>query len=189
HGARLDPSEAELYSRPSEGLIKVSDRVRSVADALAGADADAATLVWRFWNFLHDEFTFGIVRYDELDPAHPVDWALEHRYFDCQLGAALFCSLCRARGLPARMVGGYLLRMASPSIHTWLEVWIEGVGWVPFDLATWKLSDGGRDKEWRDYYFGQLDHRLTTQRPPRLFNGLGDVRLPRAWQMLFSLDG
>jgi hypothetical protein len=53
----------------------------------------------------------------------------------------------------------------------------------------WDLSAGGKDEGWRDYFFGQLDHRMVVQRPPRLFNGAGSVRLPSAWHLLIAVEG
>jgi hypothetical protein len=29
---------------------------------------------------------------------------------------------------------------------------------------------------------------MAVQRPPRLFNGAGSVRLPRAWHLLYALE-
>jgi hypothetical protein len=184
--AALDPAEAELYTRPSEGLIKVSPRVRALGERLAGDAGDTWTAMRRFWRFMMDELSCGAIHYAEFDPTCPVDWVLEHGWYDCRVGSALLAALCRARGTPARLVSGYQLYVEAPSAHTWLEVWIDGWGWVPFDLLGWDLSAGGRDEDWRDYFFGQLDHRMAVERPPRLFNGAGSVRLPSAWHMLVA---
>jgi hypothetical protein len=184
----LDPAQAELYTRPSEGLIKLTKRVRALARDLAG-ELSPSMALRQFWNFMLDDLACGAVHYDELDPVQPLDWVLEHRWYDCQLGSAIVAALCRARGIPARLVNGYMLHTAAPAFHTWLEVWIEEKGWVPFDLFSWDLSLGGRDADWRNYYFGQLDHRMIVERPPLLFSGTGTVRLPHAWHRLVAPDG
>jgi hypothetical protein len=185
--APLDPAEAELYTRPKEGLIRVSARVEALAAELAGAEEDRWAVVRRFWAFMMEQLACGSIHHDQLDPAAPADWVLERGWYDCQVGSALFAALCRARRIPARLVSGYMLQPAAPGFHTWLEVWFDEEGWVPFDLLGWSLSMGGRDTGWRDYYFGALDHRMAVERPPRLFGGPGAVRLPRAWHMLASL--
>ena len=184
----LNRTEVELYTRPNEGLIKVSDKVAALATKLASKECDPIEIMRRYWAFMLDEFSFGVLHHDELDPARPVDWALEHGWYDCQVGSAFLVALCRARGLPARMVSGYTLYPTAPGFHSWLEVWIEGRGWVPFDLVNWDLSAGGRDEGWRDYFFGQIDHRMVVHRPPRLFSGPGSVRLPDAWHLLVALE-
>ncbi|MFI4976868.1 MAG: transglutaminase family protein [Caulobacterales bacterium] len=186
--AALDPPEVELYTRANEGLIRITDRVRALAAELAGNAPDARTKVHRFWDYMMDELSCGMVHYDAFPPGRPLDGVLESGWFDCQVGSALFVALCRARQIPARIVSGYTLHRASHDAHTWFEVWFDGEGWVPFDLGSWGLSDGGRDAAWRDHYFGRTDHRLAVERPPRLFNGSGQVRLPRSWHMLLSLD-
>lgn len=182
--ARLDPAEAELYTRPSEGLIRISPVVRALAERLAGGLFNPWAVLGRFWRFMIEDFCCGMIRHGDLDHRRPLDWALENGWYDCQIGSALLAALCRARGLPARLVGGYLLYVKAPSIHTWVEVWIEGWGWVPFDLLAWEVSAAGRDEAWRDYFFGRLDHRVAVERPPRLFNGAGAVRLPPDWRLL-----
>ncbi len=180
----LDPTEADLYLRPSEGLIKVSERVRALADRLAIGAADALAMVRRFWAFMMDDLACGVIHHHALSQAEPLDTVLEQGWYDCQAGSALMVALCRAKGVPARVVSGYMLYEAAPSFHTWLEVWLDDRGWTPFDLLSWDLSAGGRDADWRDYFFGRLDHRAAVQRPPRLFNGAGSVRLPPAWHVL-----
>jgi hypothetical protein len=183
----LAREEEALYTRPSEGLIKVNERVRALAAELAGADSDVLAVVRRFWGFMLDELAFGVIHYDVLDPADPLGWTLEHGWYDCRTGSALLVALCRARRIPARLVTGYRMCVAAPGFHTWVEAWADGRGWTPLDLSSWDLSAGGRDAGWRDGYFGRLDHRAVCERPPRLFGGLGTPRLPAAWHMLLNV--
>ena len=185
--ARPDAQALALYTRPSEGMIKVSPRVAALAAELAGADADPMAILRRIWAFVLDALGYGYIHNDAIDPAAPLDWVLEHGWYDCKIGAALIAALCRARGIPARLVSGYVLCAASPGFHTWTEAWIDGRGWLPLDLSSWSLSAAGRDAEWRDFYFGRLDHRMTVERPPRLFSAPNPMRLPEAWQMLINL--
>jgi transglutaminase-like putative cysteine protease len=56
----------------------------------------------------------------------------------CQDHAHIFIAACRASGVPARYVTGYLLMAGSdpePAHHAWAEAWVEGLGWVGFDVA------------------------------------------------------
>ncbi len=110
---------------------------------------------------------------------------MEGGWYDCVTGSALLAALCRARDIPARLVGGYLLHVAAPTQHYWIEGW----GWAPFDLLSWDLSAGGRDPAWREIYFGRLDHRMVVERRPRLFSGAGSLRLPLASIMLNAPRG
>ena len=184
----LDAAEVELYTRATEGLVKVSERVAALAARLA-ADARAPdAIVRRFVDFLIDHVTIGAVHYDRLDRGAPLDSVLESGWCDCQMASALLVALCRARAIPARLVSGYLLTPATPAGHYWAEVFVDGA-WRPFDSAAADLAAGGRDAAWRDYYSGRLDHRMTTQVLPRVFNLAPSVRLPPLWHTLQRLDG
>jgi transglutaminase-like putative cysteine protease len=59
----------------------------------------------------------------------------------CRDYAVLLIELCRARGLAARFVSGYLYEAASsgatppllPAMHAWAEVYLPGAGWRGLD--------------------------------------------------------
>ncbi len=181
--APLDTQDAELYLRPIEDLIRVTPRVQSLAAELAG-DKSPQAAVKAFWDFMLDKLRLGAVRYDELKPETAVEVMLDGGWSDCQLGAALFISLCRAHGLPSRMIGGYFLYRLAPSKHYWAEVWIEGRGWLPYDWIGWDLSEAGRDIAWRDRFAANCDYRMVTECFPHSFTGPMSVRFPSGWQML-----
>jgi hypothetical protein len=181
HGAEGSPAD---YLRRSEGLIQVSDRVRELADHLAGPGARPGAALRAFWNFLLDELMCGAIHYDQVTAAAPCDWVLDSGWYDCHLGSALLVALCRARGIPARLVGGHVLYRAAPTNHYWAEVWLDNEGWRPFDLLCWDLSGGGADGAWRDHFYGRIDPRMVTQCFPRQFTGSPGVTLPPAWHML-----
>lgn len=181
----LGPADTR-YLRPRDGLIVVSDRVAALANSLADPDADPLVTLRAFWNYCLDEFSQGAVHYDQVDVEAPGDWLLESGWGDCQLVAALFASMCRARGIPARILGGFYLYRACPTNHFWAEAWIDGQGWTPFDFVSWELSGGGRDQAWRDYFFGRIDCRLTNQCLPLDFTGAVGVTIPAAWHIVQS---
>ena len=179
---QLNADQAELYLRPTEGLIRVTPRIQALADALAGANGPFAA-VTAFWNYMIDELVCGAVHYDTVAAGAPGDWVLDSGWYDCQLGAAMLVSLCRARGIPARILSGHVLYRLAPTNHYWCEAWIDGYGWLPFDFLSWDLSAGGRDPAWRDHFARQVDYRMLTQCLPLEFTGPMSVRLPSAWQM------
>jgi transglutaminase-like putative cysteine protease len=53
--------------------------------------------------------------------------------------AHVFVSCCRSLGLPARYVSGYLCAdthdEAGISSHSWAEAWVDGAGWLSYDVA------------------------------------------------------
>lgn len=66
---------------------------------------------------------------------------LESRQGYCSYFATAFVLLARAEGLPARYVQGYCVPMeeceevmvTSDMAHAWPEVYIDGIGWIPFE--------------------------------------------------------
>ena len=56
----------------------------------------------------------------------------------CQDHAHIFISAARTLGVPARYVTGYLVlgeQSRSDAHHAWAEAWVDGLGWVGFDVA------------------------------------------------------
>ena len=56
----------------------------------------------------------------------------------CQDHAQIFIAAARAMEIPARYVSGYLMmndRIEQEATHAWAEAWIQGLGWVGFDVS------------------------------------------------------
>jgi hypothetical protein len=183
HVGGLDDEHRRLWLRPMEGFAMVTPRMAALAEHLAGSKRDQDA-VSAFWDHLIRSFCLGVVRYDAFRPETALDWALDHGWFDCQIGCALLVALCRARGIPARLVGGNFLYRTYPSNHFWAEVWLEDEGWRSIDLTSWSLSLGGELRDWRDRFFLRLEPRLVTQRMPRQITGPSSIKFPQRWQML-----
>ncbi len=184
--AALGEVDRALYLKRHEGLIVVSDRLAALAAALAPSPTPPHEAVSAFWAYLFEKFVTGDVHHDRIDASSPGDWALAVGWCDCLLASAVFVALCRARGIPARIIGGCQLYRVAPAKHYWAEVWFDDAGWTPFDFLAWDLSRGGRDHEWRDFFFGRIDCRLTFERLPRQFTGPVGVPIPPSWCMLTS---
>jgi transglutaminase-like putative cysteine protease len=55
----------------------------------------------------------------------------------CQDHAHLMLACCRARGIPARYVSGYIEPGDVPhgASHAWVDVWLNGTGWISIDVT------------------------------------------------------
>jgi hypothetical protein len=178
------PNGADTYLRPSEGLIRVTPRIQALSQALTGTGNNRLAIVTTFFHYIIDELMCGMVHYDQVNADAPGDWVLDAGWYDCQLGSALLVSMCRASGIPARILSGHMLYRLAPGFHYWAEVWIDGQGWIPFDFLTWDLSKAGRDAAWRNYFAGAIDYRMVTQCFPLTFTGPMSVRFPPAWHLV-----
>lgn len=63
--------------------------------------------------------------------------ALKEQKGVCVDYADLFIALCRAKGIPARYLGGVITEdRVTTRGHAWVEVYLKSCGWTPFD-PTW----------------------------------------------------
>lgn len=75
---------------------------------------------------------------EATDAETPASEAMAARKGVCQDHAHIMIAATRSVGIPARYVTGYLLTDgASPSAasHAWAEAWVDGLGWIGFDVA------------------------------------------------------
>jgi transglutaminase-like putative cysteine protease len=174
----LSESEAALYTRPVDGFVRVTPAVAALAESLAGKERSDLGALRRIWRFFFERMRFGPIHLGELDPEDRLSDLVRGASCDCFTGSALLVGLCRARRLPARVVGGVWLAPDAPTTHFWAEVYVSPYGWFPVDLASWDLAAGDyEDTEWAHYYFGQMDHRMKTVCLPRAFVGrVGPLR-------------
>ena len=81
-------------------------------------------------------------------PSKPVPDMLAHFLFErrkghCEYFASAMAVMLRTRGIPSRLVTGFQSGVMNPvngwlilrasDAHSWVEGWIEGIGWVTFD--------------------------------------------------------
>jgi len=109
-----------------------------------GETIDTMTLLQNLNARIHD--TFRYQRRDEPGVQTPAE-TLKLGSGSCRDFATFFIEACRALGLAARFVSGYMLCEATEaggaSTHAWAEVYLPGAGWKGFD-PTSKLVIGSQ---------------------------------------------
>jgi len=87
--------------------------------------------------------------------------SLPRRTGDCGEYSLIFVALCRAVGIPARVVNGHWCCQAKENYHVWNEFYLPGYGWLPADATDGRIvrDHPGQLAGHGDplYYFGNLD--------------------------------
>ena len=188
-GAAVDSSE-QVWIREREGLIAPSAAVAALADNFARVGATVRDFVHTAWDWLMTHLRFGDVHRGDLDADDALGGVLRTGVADCVLGSSLLVALCRARGIPARLVSGFLLHPANLGPHTWAEVRLAPDQWAPFDFGSWCYSAGDpRDPDWGQFFRGRVDARYLAEVAPRDFTGWGSAPPPERWFRLERLRG
>jgi hypothetical protein len=184
------PAEEQLWLRLGEGLIKPSIRIAHLARHLADTAGDARAYAHAAWAWLMRNLRCGDVLRSELDADDPLGGVFDRPVADCVLASSLLVAICRAAGIPARLVSGFLLHPAAVAPHSWAEVRLCANDWAPFDFASWSYCAGDPvDPEWGNFYRGRIDARMTAEVAPREFTGWGSAPAPQRWFRLERLRG
>lgn len=159
-GAPLDFSssdhaaELEVFGSVPESVSAVVDAAH--ADGVQGDDyvGRAETVRWLMAYFSSEDFIYSAVAPggDGQDNLSVIGDFLTERRGYCTHYATAFTVLARLLGVPARVVMGYLpsdatnesgnYEVTMRQLHSWSEVWIDGIGWVGVDVTPAATSEG-----------------------------------------------
>ena len=125
-----------LFFLRQTDLTAPDDAIRALAEAAAAAsDGSALDLAHRLMSAVRDAVDY---RIGETHAETTAAQALAQGNGVCQDHAHVFISAARYSGLPARYVSGYLWDEGDAEYeasHAWAEAYIDGLGWVGFDVA------------------------------------------------------
>ncbi len=108
-----------------------------VEDVLDGSEVSSAEVAFKLYQWLYDNLEYDDARLSETDLLKP-DETVDRGGGVCRDLAALYVSMLRAAGVPARVVSGYLAGDVN-GFHAWVEFYGGSVGdqepWVPVDVS------------------------------------------------------
>jgi transglutaminase-like putative cysteine protease len=117
-------------------------RSRALAEQWRSELADDDAIIAAALDMFHREFFYSLAA-PEVGRNSVDDFLFATRKGFCQHFASAFTFLMRAAGIPARVVTGYqggyfntygnYLVVRQSDAHAWVEVWLEGRGWVRVD--------------------------------------------------------
>ena len=131
----LTEEEKQSYLKEEEGLDTTSRLINmSVKTQIPTATNDVDT-VKNIFDFVFEHMTYDKM---ELNKNKGALRAFQSGRGVCEEFADLFVSLCRVKGIPAKVVEGFDLPFLDEQKdfytgHTWAEVYFPEYGWVTFD--------------------------------------------------------
>lgn len=152
--SQLTEDEIKYRTFVYEHYLNVPESTRQGLNEIVlknGISADSNTLIYDIQNYIMNTATYNL----EFDYPDDVDDIV--LYFlnvakegICQHYAAAATLMYRIFGIPARYTGGYI-GLASPyswsyvstdQAHAWVEIYIDGFGWVPIEVTGGGPSQG-----------------------------------------------
>lgn len=123
-----------LFRRSTE-LTRAGAHVRGLAKGLRDEHSDTLGLLHALSARILEKVSYKI---GTTDAATSAEAAIEAGRGVCQDHAHIFIAAARSLNIPARYVSGYLLiegQTRQDASHAWAEAFVEGLGWVGFDVS------------------------------------------------------
>ena len=163
----------DRYTAPST-LVPLPDQaLKNFASKAVGAETKPLARARLLYHAVVD-----VLRYDQDAGLSYASQVLADTKANAFGYADLFVGVCRAVGIPARLIEGIFVDKQNTALsHFWAECFIPGIGWIPVDPA---LGDGlysnelGFGASASAFYFGNLDERHVA-----LISGEGMTSLTR----------
>lgn len=137
--AELSPAERPSYLQ----LPLLDPRIYDLAVDSGGAAGSSEEKARRIEQYLQTNYSYSLEQAQLENPQPLAAFLLQSRRGHCEYFASSMVVLLRVLRVPARIVNGfqageyneigenYVIR--GRDAHSWVEVWIQGSGWIPFD--------------------------------------------------------
>ncbi len=152
--------ETERYLQ----LPEISDRLKGLVQELTSGLESPYERALALQGHLMREYSYSLVP----PPQDPREDAVEFLLFgskqgNCEHFASALALTCRIAGIPSRVAAGFatgdfnpfsgLYEVRARDAHAWVELYFQGLGWVPFEATPGFSMPSGR----RDPLLGLLD--------------------------------
>ncbi len=135
------PNLFKAYTLNETHIEAADPKIVDKAKEIVGYETNAYRMALSIFNWVQDYLEYEVQK-EEMGAL----WALENGKGDCSEFSFLFTALCRAVGIPARVVsgisgselleGGFFSDWCDMGAHLWAEVYFPRYGWIWVD-ATW----------------------------------------------------
>lgn len=124
------PPEFDIWLKPSKFIQSSDPLIKERAEKIIGGRGRASDAVRKIYDFV-----MGDIKYQSEKGSKDAKETLEKSCADCGGKSRLFVALCRAAGIPSRIVGGLILKKGvKNTTHVWAECYLGG-RWIPFDMV------------------------------------------------------
>ena len=123
------------YYRRQTQLTEPTDGLRALADTLTPASEHSLSALHDLSALIREKVTYTSGQTTATTTAGD---ALKNKTGVCQDHSHIFLSAVRQKGYCARYVSGYLhmdAQVFQEASHAWAEVYLDGLGWVGFDIS------------------------------------------------------
>ncbi len=123
------------YYGRTTALTTPGKRVKALVEAVDTSGTDAIGQLHALSNEISARVAY-VPGQTQVDTN--AELVLQHAQGVCQDHVHVFLSAARMMGFPARYVSGYLMmndRVEQDATHAWAEIYVDGLGWVGFDIS------------------------------------------------------
>lgn len=125
------PDSLQAYLRFDQ-FVKVNEPIKHQIKSIVGNEEEQFIIAFKLGTWINSNIKY--IKSGIKQPGTATS-TFSSRFGDCDEISVLYIAMLRYAGIPARYVSGIANDNNSFSFHAWVEVYFEGVNWVPFDAT------------------------------------------------------
>lgn len=150
------PADVRSRYTQSNAVCDTQDPdISALADTIGKGTTSADAYILAVYEHCVSQLSYG----EPIRGLYTSREALDRGVVDCGGFCTLALALLRVRGIPARLVSGFLGSARHDPMHVWIEILLPDGTWLPADPSADHLSRVGRDRT-KSGHFGYVgsDH-------------------------------
>ena len=133
----------DRYLQAEENIEVNSEYLKQIADGIQGITKEE--IVRNIYDFVQKN-----LEYTTKVSTINAEQVIKTRKAFCSGFSSLMVTLCRIKGIPARVVYGNIIKNGKESKHNWVEVYYSEYGWVMYDPVFFVYTHDKKFKSQKD---------------------------------------